>query len=153
MSTSFSKLTYIIYNIYLFYYFQGSIYTVKVNSHQGTLSRSHRIKPSSKEKSEFTTIQYRSFSLMTQGPVLLALTRDGSLSFFRFFLIFNLVWFPKFKTFWYGDESRLLFLVFVVFLWSYKAIWLYGVRWSWPHGFIAFVLFFVRCFLLKKENI
>ncbi|KAL4555599.1 hypothetical protein LXL04_038223 [Taraxacum kok-saghyz] len=61
---------------------QGSIYTVKVNSRQGTLSRSHRTKTSSKEKSEFTTIQYRTFSLMTQGPVLLALTRNGSLSFF-----------------------------------------------------------------------
>ncbi|CAI9294735.1 unnamed protein product [Lactuca saligna] len=61
---------------------QGCIYTVKVNSHQGTLSRSHRTKTSSKEKSEFTTIQYRTFSLMTQGPVLLALTRDGNLSFF-----------------------------------------------------------------------
>lgn len=61
---------------------QGSIYTVKVNSHQGTLSRSHRTRTSSKHKSEFTTIQYRSFSLLTQGPVLLSLTRDGSLSFF-----------------------------------------------------------------------
>ncbi|KAJ0798203.1 putative transcription factor WD40-like family [Helianthus annuus] len=61
---------------------QGSIYSVKVNSHQGTLSRTHRTRSSSKQKSEFTTIQYRTFSLMTQGPVLLSLTRDGSLSFF-----------------------------------------------------------------------
>ncbi|KAI3809803.1 hypothetical protein L1987_19403 [Smallanthus sonchifolius] len=61
---------------------QGSIYTIKVNSHQGTFSRSHRTRISSKNKSEFTTIQYRTFSLMTQGPVLLSLTRDGSLSFF-----------------------------------------------------------------------
>ncbi|KAI7748307.1 hypothetical protein M8C21_012114 [Ambrosia artemisiifolia] len=61
---------------------QGSIYSVKVNSHQGTLSRTHRTRSISKQKSEFTTIQYRSFSLMTQGPVLLSLTRDGTLSFF-----------------------------------------------------------------------
>lgn len=61
---------------------QGSIYTVKVNPHQGTLSRTHRTKTSSKHKSEFTTIEYRTFSLMTQGPVLLSLTRDGNLSFF-----------------------------------------------------------------------
>lgn len=61
---------------------QGSVYTLKVNTHQGTLSRSHRTRTSSKHKSEFTTIQYRTFSLMTQGPVLLSLTRDGSLSFF-----------------------------------------------------------------------
>ncbi|KAI3786339.1 hypothetical protein L1987_39946 [Smallanthus sonchifolius] len=61
---------------------QGSIYSVKVNSHQGTLSRTHRTRSISKQKSEFTTIQYRTFSLMTQGPVLLSLTRDGTLSFF-----------------------------------------------------------------------
>ncbi|KAK9053358.1 hypothetical protein SSX86_029991 [Deinandra increscens subsp. villosa] len=61
---------------------QGSIYSVKVNSHQGTLSRTHRTRSIGKQKSEFTTIQYRTFSLMTQGPVLLSLTRDGSLSFF-----------------------------------------------------------------------
>ncbi|KAI3695499.1 hypothetical protein L1987_78496 [Smallanthus sonchifolius] len=61
---------------------QGSIYSVKVNSHQGTLSRTHRTRSISKQKSEFTTIQYRTFSLMTQGPVLLSLTRDGTLFFF-----------------------------------------------------------------------
>ncbi|KAL8209185.1 hypothetical protein R6Q57_008597 [Mikania cordata] len=61
---------------------QGSIYSVKVNSHQGTLSRTNRTRSISKHKSEFTTIQYRTFSLMTQGPVLLSLTRDGSLSFY-----------------------------------------------------------------------
>ncbi|XP_076914222.1 uncharacterized protein LOC143573149 [Bidens hawaiensis] len=61
---------------------QGSIYTLKVNSHQGTLSRTYRRRSISKHKTEFTTIQYRTFSLMTQGPVLLSLTRDGCLSFF-----------------------------------------------------------------------
>ncbi|KAK1423902.1 hypothetical protein QVD17_19212 [Tagetes erecta] len=61
---------------------KGSIYSVKVNSHQGTLSRTNRTRSMSKRKSEFTTIQYRTFSLMTQGPVLLSLTRDGSLCIF-----------------------------------------------------------------------
>ncbi|KAI3497296.1 hypothetical protein L1887_39805 [Cichorium endivia] len=61
---------------------QGYIYTITVNSHQGTLTRSHRAKNSSKTKSEVTTIQYRTFSLMTRGPVLLSFSRDGSLSFF-----------------------------------------------------------------------
>ncbi|KAJ9551738.1 hypothetical protein OSB04_015783 [Centaurea solstitialis] len=58
---------------------QGCIYTITVNPHQGTLSRSHR---ASKHKSEVTTIQYRTFSLLTRGPVLLSFSRDGSLSFF-----------------------------------------------------------------------
>ncbi|XP_024960112.1 WD repeat-containing protein 13-like isoform X3 [Cynara cardunculus var. scolymus] len=61
---------------------QGWIYTITVNSHQGTLSRSHRARNSSKHKSEVTTIQYRTFSLLTRGPVLLSFSRDGSLSFF-----------------------------------------------------------------------
>ncbi|CAH1444819.1 unnamed protein product [Lactuca virosa] len=60
----------------------GYLYTVTVNSHQGTLSRSHRARNSSKSKSEITTIQYRTFSLMTRGPVLLSFSRDGTLSFF-----------------------------------------------------------------------
>ena len=58
--------------------FQGSIYTVKVNPYQSTLSRTHRTKTSSKHKFEFTTIEYRTFSLMIQGPVLLSLTQDGN---------------------------------------------------------------------------
>lgn len=62
---------------------QGCIYTVKMNSHTGTLSRSHRNRSASKRKSPVTTVQYRTFSLLARGPVLLSLTRDGSLSFFR----------------------------------------------------------------------
>ncbi|KAI3702537.1 hypothetical protein L6452_28277 [Arctium lappa] len=61
---------------------QGCIYTITVNSHQGTLSWSRRARNSSKHKSEVTTIQYRTFSLLTRGPVLLSFSRDGSLSFF-----------------------------------------------------------------------
>ncbi|XP_017230428.1 uncharacterized protein LOC108205130 [Daucus carota subsp. sativus] len=61
---------------------QGSIYTVKMNSHTGNLSRSHRNRSGSKQKSPVTTVQYRTFSLLSRGPVLLSFTRDGSLSYF-----------------------------------------------------------------------
>lgn len=63
---------------------QGCIYSVNINSHTGMLSRSHRHRSSSKHKSPVTTVQYRSFSLLARGPVLLTCTQDGSLSFFRF---------------------------------------------------------------------
>lgn len=62
---------------------QGSIYTVKMDSHTGNLSRSHRNRSSSKQKSPVTTVQYRTFSLLSRGPVLLSFTRDGSLFYFR----------------------------------------------------------------------
>lgn len=62
---------------------QGSIYTISMNSHTGVLSRTHRNRSSSKHRSAVTTVQYRTFSLLARGPVLLAFTRDGSLSFFR----------------------------------------------------------------------
>ncbi|KAL3843423.1 hypothetical protein ACJIZ3_000826 [Penstemon smallii] len=60
---------------------QGCIYTVTMNSHTGALSRSHRHRSNGK-KSPVTTVQYRTFSLLARGPVLLTLCRDGSLSFF-----------------------------------------------------------------------
>lgn len=60
---------------------QGYIYTVSVNSHTGSLSRTHKNK-SSKSKSPITTIQYRTFSLMARCPVLLSCAQDGNLSFF-----------------------------------------------------------------------
>lgn len=63
---------------------QGCIYSVSMDSHNGTLSRSHRHRSSSKRKSAVTTMQYRSFSLLAGGPVLLACTQDGNISFFRF---------------------------------------------------------------------
>ncbi|KAL0422800.1 UNVERIFIED_CONTAM: WD repeat-containing protein 13 [Sesamum latifolium] len=59
---------------------QGCVYTVSMNSHTGAISRCHRTK--SKQKSPVTTVQYRTFSLLAGGPVLLTLNRDGSLSFF-----------------------------------------------------------------------
>jgi len=65
-------------------YVQGCIYSVNMNSHTGVLSRSHRYRSSSKQKSPVTTVQYRSFSLLARGPVLLTCTQDGNLSFFRF---------------------------------------------------------------------
>lgn len=64
-------------------YVQGCIYSVSMNSHTGVLSRSHRHRSSSRRKSPVTTVQYRSFSLLARGPVLLACTQDGGLSFFR----------------------------------------------------------------------
>ncbi|PON77408.1 Guanine nucleotide-binding protein, beta subunit [Trema orientale] len=60
----------------------GFIYSVSMNSHTGALSRSHRYRSSSKQKSRVTTVQYRSFSLLARSPVLLTCTQDGYLSFF-----------------------------------------------------------------------
>ncbi|PRQ23913.1 putative transcription factor WD40-like family [Rosa chinensis] len=60
----------------------GCIYSVSMNSHTGVLSRSHRHRSSSRQKSPVTTVEYRSFSLLARGPVLLTCTQDGSLSFF-----------------------------------------------------------------------
>ncbi|CAL9067208.1 uncharacterized protein LOC103975275 [Musa acuminata AAA Group] len=60
---------------------QGCIYTVKVNSHTGSISRSHRNR-SIRTKSPITTIQYRTFSLVARGPVLLACALDGNICFF-----------------------------------------------------------------------
>ncbi|XP_038706354.1 WD repeat-containing protein 13 [Tripterygium wilfordii] len=61
---------------------QGCIYSATMDSHTGALSRSHRHRSSSKRKSPVTTVQYRSFSLLAHGPVLLTCTQDGSLSYF-----------------------------------------------------------------------
>lgn len=60
---------------------QGTIYTVSVNSHTGSISRSHRNR-SSRSRSPVTTVQYRTFSLVARGPVLLVCAQDGSLCFF-----------------------------------------------------------------------
>lgn len=60
----------------------GSVYSISMDSRSGTLSRSHRNRSISKSKSVVTTVQYRSFSLLARGPVLLTCTQDGSLSFF-----------------------------------------------------------------------
>ncbi|TYJ40669.1 hypothetical protein E1A91_A04G157600v1 [Gossypium mustelinum] len=61
---------------------QGCIYTASMESRTGALSRSLRYKSGNKLKCPVATVQYRSFSLMTKGPVLLSCTQDGSLSFF-----------------------------------------------------------------------
>ncbi|GMP51163.1 hypothetical protein CsSME_00017507 [Camellia sinensis var. sinensis] len=61
---------------------QGCVYTVSVNSHTGVLSRSHRNRNGSKCKSPVTTVQYRTFSLLARGPVLLTFTRDGNTRLF-----------------------------------------------------------------------
>ncbi|KAK4258587.1 hypothetical protein QN277_005022 [Acacia crassicarpa] len=61
---------------------QGCVYSVTMNSRSGVLSRSHRHRSSTWHKSPVTTVQYRSFSLLAGGPVLLACAQDGNLSFF-----------------------------------------------------------------------
>ncbi|KAM7265323.1 hypothetical protein ACFE04_003006 [Oxalis oulophora] len=61
---------------------QGCIHSLSINSHTGSLSRSHRHRSTSQSKSPVTTVQYRSFSLLARGPVLLTCTQDGSLTFF-----------------------------------------------------------------------
>ncbi|KAJ0982375.1 hypothetical protein J5N97_010630 [Dioscorea zingiberensis] len=60
---------------------QGCIYTVSVNSHTGSISRSHRNR-NGRTKSPITTVQYRTFSLLARSSVLLACAQDGNLYFF-----------------------------------------------------------------------
>lgn len=61
---------------------QGCIHSLTINSHSGTLSRTHRNRTGAKHKSPTTTVQFRIFSLLARGPVLLTCTKDGNLSFF-----------------------------------------------------------------------
>ncbi|KAG5547867.1 hypothetical protein RHGRI_013519 [Rhododendron griersonianum] len=61
---------------------QGSVYSVSMDSRTGSLSRTHTHRSGNKHKSPVSTMQYRTFSLLARGPVLLAFTRDGNLSFF-----------------------------------------------------------------------
>jgi len=61
---------------------QGCIHSIKVNSHTGALSRTHRNYRGVKHKAPTTTVLFRTFSLLARGPVLLTCTKDGSLSFF-----------------------------------------------------------------------
>ncbi|XP_020274565.1 WD repeat-containing protein 13 isoform X2 [Asparagus officinalis] len=60
---------------------QGCIYTVSVNTHKGSIFRSHQNR-SSRSRSPITTIEYRTFSLVVRGPVLLVSAQDGTLCFF-----------------------------------------------------------------------
>ncbi|XP_078442393.1 transducin/WD40 repeat-like superfamily protein [Wolffia australiana] len=59
---------------------QGYVSSVSISSHTGSLSRSHRHQ-SGKKKSPITTIQYRTFSFLVHGPVLLVCYQDGNISF------------------------------------------------------------------------
>ncbi|KAE9448289.1 hypothetical protein C3L33_19817, partial [Rhododendron williamsianum] len=61
---------------------QGSVYSVSMDSRTGSLSRTHTHRSGNKHKSPVSTMQYRTFSLLARGPVLLAFTQDGNLSFF-----------------------------------------------------------------------
>ncbi|KAF3785152.1 WD repeat-containing protein 13 [Nymphaea thermarum] len=61
---------------------QGCVHSMSIDSHTGALSRSHRNRSISKNKSRITTVQYRTFSLLARGPVLLTCSQDGTISFF-----------------------------------------------------------------------
>lgn len=71
---------------------QGCIYTVSVNSHTGSISRSHRNR-NGRSKCSITTVQYRTYSLLARSPVLLACAQDGNLYFFR--LSISCLWIPN----------------------------------------------------------
>ncbi|XP_072952465.1 uncharacterized protein [Typha angustifolia] len=59
----------------------GCIYTVSINSHTGSISRSRKNR-SIKSKTPITTVQYRTFSLVARCPVLLVCAQDGNICFF-----------------------------------------------------------------------
>lgn len=84
---TFLKYNLIAKNNYLSENSQGCIYSVKVNSHTGAISRSHKNR-SIRNKSPITTVQYRTFSFVARGPVLLACARDGNICLFRLLVVF-----------------------------------------------------------------
>ncbi|KAG6410819.1 hypothetical protein SASPL_128888 [Salvia splendens] len=61
---------------------QGCVYTLTMDSRTGALSLTHRHRSKANNPSPITTVQYRTFSLLARGPVLLTFSHDGSLSFF-----------------------------------------------------------------------
>ncbi|KAJ7533984.1 hypothetical protein O6H91_13G074200 [Diphasiastrum complanatum] len=61
---------------------QGCIHSIVVDTHTGALSRAHRNTMGLSHRSPTTTVQFRTFSLLAGGPVLLASNQDGTLRFF-----------------------------------------------------------------------
>lgn len=61
---------------------QGSVHSVKINSHTGELSHAHRCRLGLRRRSPIMNVQFRTFSLLANGPVLLASTQDGTIRFF-----------------------------------------------------------------------
>ncbi|KAL2632123.1 hypothetical protein R1flu_016809 [Riccia fluitans] len=61
---------------------QGCIHSIKVDMHTGAMTHGHRTTKGMHRKSLTTTVQFRTFSLLAGGPVLLAASQDGSIRFF-----------------------------------------------------------------------
>ncbi|KAH7297762.1 hypothetical protein KP509_25G011200 [Ceratopteris richardii] len=61
---------------------QGCVHSVKINSHTGELTQAHKCRLGLRRKSPIMSIQYKTFSLLANGPVLLASTQDGTIRFF-----------------------------------------------------------------------
>eukprot|EP00897_Mesotaenium_endlicherianum_P000657 jgi/Mesen1/10592/ME000085S09924 len=60
----------------------GSIHSVSMDPHLGTLKHAHRCHAGLTRASPVTAVQFRPLSRLAGGPVLLAAARDGSLRFF-----------------------------------------------------------------------
>lgn len=133
---------------------QGCIYTVGMNSRTGALSRFHRNRNGSKRKSPVTVVQYRTFSLLARGPVLLTCTQDGSLAFFRFEWQFRSI-LLRICFYWacgdfcgcgHDNDSS------AVLPWRQKAIWHFVALSNWLQECIESELLSARCYLLRKES-
>lgn len=61
---------------------RGAVHSVTVKMHHGSFVMRSAHRSSLKHKSATTTIQFRTFSRLAAGPVLLAATQDGLLRFF-----------------------------------------------------------------------
>ncbi|MCO5577645.1 hypothetical protein L7F22_031476 [Adiantum nelumboides] len=61
---------------------QGCVHSVRINSHTGELSHVHRCRLGLRRKSPIMNVQFKTFSLLANGPVLLASTQDGTIRFF-----------------------------------------------------------------------
>ncbi|KAG6552011.1 hypothetical protein Mapa_006317 [Marchantia paleacea] len=61
---------------------QGGIHSIKVDMHTGAMAHGHRTSKGIHRKSPATSVQFRTFSLLAGGPVLLVANQDGSLRFF-----------------------------------------------------------------------
>lgn len=61
---------------------QGRIHSVKINSCTGDLSHAHTSRFALRRKSPIMNVQFRTFSRIANGPVLLASSQDGTIRFF-----------------------------------------------------------------------
>ncbi|CAM6101544.1 unnamed protein product [Calypogeia fissa] len=61
---------------------EGCVHSIKVDFQTGALSHKHRTTKGLHRKSPTTTVQFKNFSRLAGGPVLLVANQDGSLRFF-----------------------------------------------------------------------